>query len=263
MSSLSLIIYLAVVLSFMTIIFLKTYNTILYSKIEVKHINSADINISTSKINEIMNSFLKFLNVNDLKINYGEHEQYLRVHQMLNKSNKTIDIPRWVMPSVGYELDYLLASIWYNCKIYNKDKEVKKYNFLVNILPAVFIFIYFILFAVWVVFIITISFFLREEDIIRSFLSVFQTYYLLEIPTIICFIVYISMIFLSPKLKYYLETKYEREIIDFVNSEFSGYKADIAAARVYALEIGKVHFGFFKLSGKTINIKFLGPFTNL
>ncbi|QEH61607.1 transmembrane protein [Spiroplasma chinense] len=263
MDNMSRIVYLATILTFITLLTLKVYNTIAYSKIKVININSADINISTSKINELIEKFLIYLNATELSVVYGESDTYSRISNMLNKNKKVIEIPKWFMPSVGYELDYIIASIWYNVTIYKKDKDLKKFNLISNILPKVFLFIYSIaIFFVFLLFILN-NVIISKIDNFHSFLWYIERYHVLDAIAITSFLGYIITIYNSTKLKYFLEAKYERDIVKFVDKECSGYKSDISAARVYALDIEKLHYNIFRFNSKTSHLKFLGPFTNL
>ncbi|QBQ07495.1 hypothetical protein SGLAD_v1c02960 [Spiroplasma gladiatoris] len=245
------------------LITIKIFDTFIYSNAKIININSADINISTSKINEIISKFLEHLKIDDLKVIYGDHNSYIRVTKMLNKNKKQIDIPKWIMPSVGYELDYLLGSIWYSSKIYQKDKYVKRFNLIAQVLPTFFIFAYLLFFVLNIILIILNKYVLSSADYYGSIFEFLGKYFILDMFVIILFIFYISSLYFATKQKINIETLYERDIVKFVDENCVGYKSDIGAARVHSIKIDKLFFNTFMFNKKTSNMKFLGPFTLL
>lgn len=260
MENIHKILLIGVLLTLLTLFSLKLYNTLVYSRIKVREINSADINISTTKIEELIKNFQKYLKCPDLTIEYGVVDNYSRIFNMLNKKKKKITIPRWVMPSVGYEIDYLLASIWYNTKRYQNDKELKKFNLFWSVIPKLAYFIYSLTTVISMMLFIMYFFFSEDRIMIEGIFM-----WLIRIPifqalSFLTFFIIISCLYFSTKGKNWLETKYEREIVSFVDSECIGYKTDIIAARVYSLEFNKLNFEIFRFNQKTENTKFLGPF---
>ncbi|AOG60203.1 hypothetical protein SHELI_v1c02480 [Spiroplasma helicoides] len=257
------IVFLGSILTLVSLVTIKIFNIISYSNIKIVQINSADINISTGKISEIIEKFKKYLDIEDLQIKYGETESYCNVGNMLNARKKIIEIPKWVMPSVGYELDYLLGSIWYNACLYKKESFIKKYNLAAYKLQIMFMFIYLLVIVLNFCLFFTLEFILKEEDISSSYLYLIWSYHILDVIDIFAFLFYISFQFLAAKSKLNLESMYERKLIKFVDEELAGYKSDLATARIFALQITKLYFSLFKINSKTSNLKFLGPFTNL
>ncbi|QGS51709.1 hypothetical protein [Spiroplasma tabanidicola] len=259
----SIIVYVATALTLVCLITLKMFNIYIYSSIKVVNINSADINISTSKINDITTKLVSYLNVTDLKIIYGETDFYCRITKMLNRKKQLVEIPKWIMPSVGYELDYLIASIWYNSKLYKKDKYIKRYNFVAQILPSTFILIYIVALILDLILIILNKYILSDFDYYGSFFEFLGKFFILDFIAILFFFMYITCLFFATKHKINIEATYEREIVKFVDENCEGYKSDIGAARVYSLKIDKLYLNTFLFNKKTSNIKFCGPFTML
>ncbi|AUM62486.1 hypothetical protein [Spiroplasma monobiae] len=262
MDSLTKVLLIALVLSLIVLLTLRLYNTFVLNRVVVHEINSADSNISSGKIESIIAKFKTYLRAEELNISYGENENYLRVNQMLNKKHKTIAIPKWIMPSVGYELDYILASIWFNTKLFQKDSEIKKFQLIIKWIPLLLHLVYYIT--------IVISFllyFLNKEEIVQSTGSKFLIFIfekpVFELIAVTSFLAIVIVIFASNNLKMRLEEKYEMEIIQFVKNECESYKKDISAARIYSKEFGKIDFKIFKFNAKTSNLKFVGPFTLL
>ncbi|WP_338985427.1 hypothetical protein [Spiroplasma endosymbiont of Diplazon laetatorius] len=248
------------VFSLISFITIRIYNSYVMNKVVVHEINSADSNISSSKIDSIISKFKIYLRAEDLQITYGETENYCRVNQMLSKRKKQINIPKWIMPSVGYELDYILASIWFNTKLYQKDSEIRKLNMIIKWIPM---FLYIIYFSTMII--SFVIYFLNTDAIIAenpsNFLMFIFSKPIFEFICITAYITIMTLVFFSNQLKSKLEEKYEREIFQFVKNECESYKTDISAARVYAREFNKLDFKIFKFNAKTQNLKFFGPFT--
>ncbi|AGR41950.1 hypothetical protein [Spiroplasma diminutum] len=252
----------AMILSFVCLLTIRLYNTFSLSKVIVHEINSADSNISSSKVESIIERFKIYLRAEELNIIYGETENYYRVNQMLNKRKKQITIPKWIMPSVGYELDYILASIWYNTKLIQKDKDIRKLEWIVKWFPIFLNLIYILSFLAAIVFL-----FLDKDSIIKSNPSKFLIFLfnmpVFELISITTFLLIVILMFFTNSLKSILEEKYEMEIIHFVNNECESYKKDISVARVYSKSFNKLDFKIFRINMKTTNLKFVGPFTLL
>ncbi|AGR40950.1 hypothetical protein [Spiroplasma taiwanense] len=262
MESLTKILLIALILAFLTLLTIKILNTLFCSKVEIREIQSADSNISSSKIEEIIKKFQHYLKIDDLKVNYADTDTYIRITDILRKRNKEINIPKWIMPSVGYELDYILANIWYSAKLYQKNKQVKKAQLFIKWLPLIFSNLFYLNFLISIFLsILYISFFTSTYP--GEFLLFLFRIPIFEVFGLVSFLILITIIFFLNNIKSHLELKYEREIISFVNNECAGYKSDISAARVYATGFEKLIFKIFRWNSKTSNLKFLGPFTIL
>ncbi|WP_339021443.1 hypothetical protein [Spiroplasma endosymbiont of Atherix ibis] len=262
MDSLTKVLLIALGLSLITLITIRIFNTFSLNRIVIHEINSADNNISSSKIDALIAKFKVYLKIEELNISYGETESYYRINQMLSKRKKQITIPKWIMPSVGYELDYILASIWFNAKLYQRDKEIKKIQLILKWIPLFLYIVYFLTFILSFV-----IYFLDKQSIIQATSSKLLIFIfskpLFELIAIIVFLAIIILIFSSNILKIRLEEKYEKEIISFVKNECESYKMDISAARIYAKSFNKLDFKIFRFNAKTSNLKFVGPFTIL
>lgn len=265
MNNIDVIFYVAVIGSLVAILMRKLFNFTEYSKLNVVEINSADQNISSAKVAEMIKKFLLYLDIreNELKVNYESTETYSRVFSMLNRKRKEITIPKWVLPSVGYEIDYLLASIWYNVKLFKKDKGVRRMQLVAHIFPIIFIFTYYLLLTLVFILFLTRTFIMPEAEFKTSFLFTIANWKILEVTNLAFFILYIICEFYSTKIKMLLEINYERSIIKFVDEELIGYKNDISAARVFALQVRKMNYDSFRINAKTSNLKYLGPFVTL
>lgn len=265
MNTLDISFYIAVAGSFISILVLKFFNITEYSKINIVEINSADKNISSARIEEIINKFILYLGLTnaEIKINYGNSDTYSQIYSMLNRRKKEINIPKWIMPSVGYELDYLLASIWYNVKLYKKDKGVRKMQFFISVAPFMFMFIYYIFIFLIVALLIIRVFIMDEIYFNSSFLYEIFNFKILELISLTFYFLFIICEFNTTRMKMLLEMNYERNIVKFVDEELGGYKADLSAARLYAIEVKKLNYETFRINSKTQNIKYLGPFVKL
>ncbi|AKX34455.1 transmembrane protein [Spiroplasma litorale] len=265
MSDLNKILLIALILTLICFFTLKLFYTVLYSKIKILEINSPDANISTSKIDEIINNLKIYLKASDFNIDYGSKDNYQRIYQMLNKKKKTIEIPKWIMPSIGYELDYIIASIWYNIKVYQKDNFLKKFNFFASVIPFIFLIIFYLFTILSFILYIVYYFVLNNPvDIVSNkFYEFLLTYPILQIIAITSFLLLVIDMFYINRIKLILETKYESEIIAFVDEYCQSYRYDITAARVYATNFNRINFKIFRFNSKTLNMKFLGPFTFL
>ncbi|WP_342258503.1 hypothetical protein [Spiroplasma endosymbiont of Dioctria linearis] len=262
MDSLNKILLIALGLSLISLITIRIFNTFSLNKIIIHEINTADSNISSSKIDSIISKFKVYLRAEELNVIYGETESYSRINQMINKRKKQIVIPKWIMPSVGYELDYILASIWFNTKLYQKDKDIKKFQLIVKWIPLFLYTIYYSTLITAIVFS-----FLDKTSIIKENPSKFLIFIfekpIFEFISISSFLFIVTLIFFSNSLKNGLEEKYEMEIIQFVKNECESYKKDISIARIYSKEFNKIDFKVFRFNSKTSNLKFVGPFTLL
>ncbi|AUB31370.1 hypothetical protein [Spiroplasma floricola] len=262
MDSLTKVLLIALGLSLISLIIIRIFNTFSLNRIAIHEINSADSNISSSKIDSIIQKFKVYLKIEELNISYGETESYYRINQMLNKRKKQITIPKWIMPSVGYELDYILASIWFNAKLFQKDRDIKKMQLILKWIP---LFLYIVYFSTFIL--SFVIYFLNKEAIIQATSSKFLIFIfskpLMELISLTVFLSIVILIFSSNILKIRLEEKYENEIIGFVKNECESYKMDISAARIYAKEFNKLDFKIFRINAKTSNLKFVGPFTLL
>ncbi|ASP28580.1 transmembrane protein [Spiroplasma corruscae] len=265
MTDLDKILLVAIVSSLICIFSLKLIYTFLYSRYQIMEINSPDSNISTSKIEEIIQNLKTYLKATDLNIEYANKDSYQRIYQMLNKRQKTIQIPKWFMPSVGYELDYIIASIWYNVKLYQKDKYIKKFNFISVIMPLFLSIIYYLfVFLSFLLYLINYFIFTNPVDLIANpIMNFLISYPIIQIICITSFLVLLINIFYVNRLKSILEAKFEIEIIAFVDQYCTSYKHDISAARVYSNNIQRINLKIFRFNSKTSNMKFLGPFTFL
>ncbi|ARU92046.1 transmembrane protein [Spiroplasma clarkii] len=265
MSNLDIIFYVAIGGSLLTIFCKKIFNFFDYSKVEVAEINSADKNISSARVEEIIKAFMNYLGItqDQLKINYETGESYTKIFTMLNRRKKVINIPKWVMPSVGYELDYLLASIWYNAKLFKKDKGIRRMQIIAHTLPLVAGCIYVLALCLAITLLFVKVLIMNEIDFESSFLSIIYKIKILETICLVFYAIYLLCEVNSLQIKFLLESNYERNIVKFVDEELTGYKSDITAARLYAVQIKKMHFDSFRFNSKTSNLKFLGPFVCL
>ncbi|QHX36484.1 hypothetical protein SBIUS_v1c02310 [Spiroplasma sp. BIUS-1] len=262
MDSLEKVLLIALGLSLISLITIRIYNTFSLNKVVVHEINSADSNISSAKIETIISKFKIYLRAEELEVTYGENEGYSRINQMLNKRKKQINIPKWIMPSVGYELDYILASIWFNTKLFQKDKDLVKLNVIIKWFPLLLKLIYALCFIASFV-----IYFINKEALITSSGSKFLIFIfnrpVFQLTGLMAFLAMTILSFTTNSLKEKLEEKYEREIIQFVKNECESYKQDISAARIYSKEFNKLDFKIFRFNAKTSNLKFVGPFTIL
>ncbi|AKU80114.1 hypothetical protein [Spiroplasma turonicum] len=265
MSDLNKILLIALVLAIICLLSIRMIYTYMYSKINVYEINSPDSNISTSKIDDIIKNLKVFLNANDLKIEYANKENYQRIYQMLNKKKKTIEIPKWFMPSVGYEIDYIIASIWFNVKLYQKDKFIKRYCLLSVLVPLLLNVLFYLFFLLSIGTLIFIYLNQNNPEIFyaNKVLTFLIDYPIFQILCLSTFIILLINSFYINKYKSLLESKYESEIISFVDKSCESYKFDIAAARVHSNNFPRINFKILRFNSKTINMKYLGPFTYL
>lgn len=262
MEKVNLILLIILGLMFVLLLAIRAVNTLTYMKLNVPEIKSADINISTSKIATLIEGFTNFLGVSDLKIEYGTSEDYCKPFKMLNRKTNQVNIPKWVMPSVGYELDYLFGSIWLNAMLYKKDKDLNKFRILMNVFPIVgrmfFYFGFIVAITLYVIYQVDFTVITTNE-----FLNGLYKIPVIQFFGISGFLLVVSSHMVVNNFKINLESKYERSITKFVEQECSGYKSDVVAARFYAIQFQKVSFSIFKGSKQTRYIKFLGPFVSL
>ncbi|AXK51436.1 hypothetical protein [Spiroplasma alleghenense] len=260
LSNMNFLLLITVASTFLFLVGVRLYFTLYHNKMEVPVIKSADINISSSKIDEMIRLFQIYSNCADLKVVYERQNSYIKTFCNLNRKKKLIIIPTITINSVGYEIDYILGRIWTAAKIYNKNPNIMNYRRLTIIYPIFFKIVYYA-FLVFSIILFILSKVDYENIILsNSFLFFLYRIPILSITTIAAFLGLIILFVMAQNSKINLEDYYEMEVSVFVKDQLVGYQSDYLAARVYSRSIPYLQIPIMKFSRSTDNIKYFGPF---
>ncbi|WP_338971726.1 hypothetical protein [Spiroplasma endosymbiont of Panorpa germanica] len=260
LNSMNLILIVALLSTIVFLLSIRLYFSLYYSRTEVPLIKSADINISSAKIEEMIQKFQFYTNCTDLKIIYERDVPYVKTFCNLKRKKKLILIPIVTFNSVGYEIDYILGQIWIASKIYNRNTNIMNYRRVVVIIPIYFRVIYylFMFFSFALYILAKINF---EEIILQnSFLLFLYRVPVLSLTSISAFIGIVILFLMAQNLKISLEDYYEMEVSIFVKDQMTGYKSDYLAARVYSRSIPYLLIPTFRITKNVEFMKYFGPF---
>ncbi|WP_339022474.1 hypothetical protein [Spiroplasma endosymbiont of Crioceris asparagi] len=237
---------------------LKISITFIYGRAQVPSINNGSLTVSDKIIQETGDAAIKYLN-SDLTFEYSNEYYYSSIYNHLNKKQKKIIVPQWKQVSAGYELDYVLASIWFNAMLFKKNKAIRFWKLVTTTIPS-FCRNLFLISAVFIA-----SLYLLDHYSNKMFLA--KHHILIEIILLfllfiffIMFFIYLFCILYANNKKTIIESMYEKDMAAFFKTELRGYVEDIVAARTYSVNIPKVDFQIIRLNVKTENVKYFGPF---
>jgi hypothetical protein len=98
---------------------------------QVPLINSANDVISNKDLNQIVKQYQMVFGLQKYQIIFKETEALYNLGKGLNQYKKTITFSKIIFPSVGYELDYLIGTLWFiSEKKIHKNHLVRTYDFL-------------------------------------------------------------------------------------------------------------------------------------
>ncbi|AHI53651.1 transmembrane protein [Spiroplasma sabaudiense Ar-1343] len=255
----NLVLIITVISTLVALFSIRFYFSNYYNNLKVPIIKSADINIASSKINQIIKEFLFYNKCSELQVIYENQANYIKTFSGLDRKKKIIYLPKIQFNSVGYELDYILGRIWVACRLYKNNNNIKYYRSITTTFPLFFKIIYYSSVVA------TISFFIfwqlapisiKEND----FLIFLQNYPVLPSTSLAAFLGIIILFLISQKSKSNLEDFYEMEMTEFIKDNLIGYKEDYLAARVYSRSIPYLLTPIFRTWKQVENQKFLGPF---
>jgi hypothetical protein len=252
--NISTLILLVLILS---LIFMRVIFTVIMYKTETPSIKSADNNISTTTFERIANSLKERLGLSEWNILQNSNDEYNSVANCVNHKKKVISITKFLVPSVGYEIDNLLGTIWFASKLINNDKKFTRFTLALNVFNLMFEILFYVSallqFALWFVYkydvMIVINssllFYIKSHSVLF-----FTSLAILIVASFIQVLIYGS--------KNSIEELYEREISAFVSSECREFSQDIVAARTFALNWKPILVPVF--ARKASSLRYLGPF---
>ncbi|WP_338970508.1 hypothetical protein [Spiroplasma endosymbiont of Labia minor] len=241
------------------IITLFVRNTLLIRRTNVLPINSADDNISTSRIQEIISKAKMYFNISHVNVIYAESNNISLMHSYDRKNNKLL-IPKILFSSVGYEIDWILGYMWYASKIIHKNKQFILYNsiykFIIPILFSLLLIVSGIAIIIVGFYISNPSFYADSDEL--QFLFKYQVFSIISL--ILCMI-YFLLVVAPVNWKENMEFNFESEIRTFINNVLSDFKTDFIAARQFAHEIKQFYLPSFIKTNKVSDYKYLGVFS--
>ncbi|WP_342269278.1 hypothetical protein [Spiroplasma endosymbiont of Aspidapion aeneum] len=238
-------------------------NTIKIRTHTVLQINASNNNVSTTQLKKWIDLLKVEFNIQEWVVEYRESNKYKNCLNCVDKKAKKIIIPKWEFISVGYEIDYLFATLYASSKIINKDKFFLRMNFIANYLILILKICLILSLIIHIVF----HYFITNQD--SSFYQehhlLFENYanwYINQTIGVGLFIMIIVIIYCIDKYcKNAFENLYERDIYDFVKKECIGYDYDFYVARQYSRMHKIWLISLNKFSKKTDSLKYMGPWT--
>jgi len=248
-----------VIFSLLTIYLgIKIYFTVTYQNYQLPLINSANDVISNHDLDQIVHYYQGIFQLNDYQLHYELTENFLTLGSAVSRRKKTITFSKALFGSVGYELDYLLGTLWFVSQLTNRKNHrvrfydfTNRFGFLINFILLLFGFLASLI--VYLIGAITYG-----GEITNATLNFFWTVPLFPILSFFFFLNFFIIFYILVTLKGKLEKQYTETLNLTFNQEFKTYAFDLNVARAYSMGVPTPH----NLAFKTTNMKFkwLGPF---
>jgi len=252
---------LLIVIFFMLLAFLivRIFFTSKYIHLDVPRINSGNDVISNHDLNEIVKHYRAVFELNNYEIIFKQTDSFYSLGRGLDKKNKEIVLSKYIFNSVGFEIDYILGTLWLlSQRLVKKNHFVRFYNFTNNYGFIINFFLFLIIFLVYLIVyvIVGVSYHGTIENKVLMFL---WNYPILQL---ICFFLFFNSFILYAglvRMKERIENAFLKEVMANFEKYFKEYSFDLKAARRYAREMTLPHNFSFRVSNLTKE-KWLGPF---
>jgi len=259
MNVLNLILLIMIFFMLLAFLFVRIFFTMKYISFDVPRINSGNDVISNQDLNEIVKHYRAVFELEQYEIIFKQTDNLYSLDRGLDKKNKEIVFSKYIFNSVGYELDYILGTLWFlSQRLVKKNSLVRFYNFANNYGFVINFFLFLILFLLTLIIYLVVGVSYHGEIDNRTLMFLWNFPVLQLISFFLFFNSFILYIVLS-RVKENIENTFSKEVMANFEKYFKQYSFDLKAARRYAKELPLPHnFAF-----KTLNLtkeKWLGPF---
>jgi len=258
MGTVNLILVIVIFSLLMIYLGIKIYFTVTYQNYDLPLINSANDVISNQDLDEIVHYYQKVFHLEDYHLNYEVTENFITLGSAVKRRKKTLNFSKELFGSVGYELDYLIGTMWFVSQLANRKNHrvrfydfTNRFGFMINFLLLLLTFL-----ATLIIYLIgTITY---DGEITNVTLNFFWTFPLFQMLSFFLFLNFFIIFYILVVLKGKLEKQYTETLNATFNQAFKPYAFDLKAARAYSMGVPTPH----NLAFKTTNTKFkwLGPF---